>query len=438
MTWANASNTGVPAGVTLLPSGGITINTPGAVISGLDINGPVYINANNVTLENCRVTSPNFYIVKVATGVTGAVVQNCDINGLGTGNAGSTGIAGQGTFLNNDIYNVENGIVLQGNNSVLTDNYIHNMKASGSPHYDGIAMDGWVSNATITHNTVINDYNQTSALRIDNYFGPISNIKVDSNLLVGGGYTIYSDGQFKGGSITGVSITNNHVGSGQWGATDFVGNSPTYTGNVNDGATLIKNLASAADPTGSTPTPIPTPTPTPTPTPAPTPTPTAGDHSITGSSGSETLNGDAFDNVISGLGGNDTINGGAGNDSIIGGAGRDVMTGGAGLDRFVFSSVSDMNTTVSTRDVITDFSHGTDKIDLSAIDANGSLSGNGAFKFLAADNAAFDHTKGEIAWRTDAAHNQTIIQGDMNGDGIHDFEIQLNGIVHLTASDFVF
>jgi hypothetical protein len=38
-------NTGVPAGVTLTPSGGMVINTSRAVIEGLDIRGQVTINA---------------------------------------------------------------------------------------------------------------------------------------------------------------------------------------------------------------------------------------------------------------------------------------------------------------------------------------------------------------------------------------------------------
>ena len=110
---------------------------------------------------------------------------------------------------------MEDGIFLLGDkNTLIQDNYIHDLKANlaGSPHYDGIQIEGSVSNVVIRHNTVINDYGQTSAVMIDNYFGPISNITVDNNLLVGGGYTIYVDGQFTGGSVTGVSITNNHMG----------------------------------------------------------------------------------------------------------------------------------------------------------------------------------------------------------------------------------
>ena len=256
--WPSAVNTGVPAGVTLTPSGSLIINTPGAVISGLDIRGTVYINAPNVTLINCKITSAEFYVVKVNPGITGAVVQNCEINGVGTGNDGNHGIAGQGTFTANNIYNVENGITLQGNNSLIQDNYIHDLKASGSPHYDGIQIDGGISNATISHNTVINNHNQTAAVMIDNYFGPISNITVDNNILVGGGYTIYSDAQFSGGSITGVSITNNHIGGGYWGPTNFNKSNPVYTGNVNDGVALAQSLPTTGQPPATNPPSAPT------------------------------------------------------------------------------------------------------------------------------------------------------------------------------------
>ncbi|SFO57499.1 hypothetical protein SAMN05216330_103701 [Bradyrhizobium sp. Ghvi] len=244
--WPDASSTGVPAGVTLTPSGDLVITQAGTVISGLNITGTVYIDAANVTLENCKITAASFAVVQIAQGVTGAVVQNCEINGVGSNNDGSNGISGQGTFIGNNIYNVENGINVQGS-SIIKDNYIHDLNASGSPHYDGIQIDGGVSNVTISHNTVINDYSQTSAIMVDNYFGPISNVSVDNNLLVGGGFTVYSDAQFNGGSITGVSFTNNHMGSGYWGVTDFNLSSPTYTGNVNDGATLAATLNTSAN-----------------------------------------------------------------------------------------------------------------------------------------------------------------------------------------------
>jgi hypothetical protein len=205
-----------------------------------------------VTLINCSVTSSAYSVVHIGDGVTGVTVQNCTINGVGSGNDGSHGIQGQGTFIANNIYNVENGITLSSGNSLIQDNFIHDLRASGSPHYDGIQIDGGISNVIIRHNTVINDHNQTAAVMIDNYFGPISNITVDNNVLVGGGYTVYSDGQFSGGSITGVSITNNHIGGGYWGDITYTANTPVYTGNVRDGETIAAGLPTTGQPPAPT------------------------------------------------------------------------------------------------------------------------------------------------------------------------------------------
>ncbi|MET0767966.1 MAG: hypothetical protein ABWY50_10005, partial [Aeromicrobium sp.] len=80
------------------------------------------------------------------------------------------------------------------------------------------------------------------AVMIDNYFGPISNIKVDGNHLAGGGYTVYSDGQFTGGSITGVSFTNNTLGKGYWGYASIVKNTVVWSGNTDASTGKAVNL----------------------------------------------------------------------------------------------------------------------------------------------------------------------------------------------------
>lgn len=421
--WPNANNTGVPDGVTLLPSGGIVVTKPGTVISGLDIKGPVVIQANNVTIENCKITATDFSGVRIMPGYSGTIVQNNEINGNGAHN----GIFGNGTFLNNNIYAVENGIALQGSNTVIEGNYIHDMYAPGSPHYDGIEIDGGISNVTIRGNTIINDHGQTSAIMIDNYFGAINNIKVDGNLLAGGGYTIYVDGQFNSNPISGVSITNNHLGKGGYGTTNFNKTNPTFSGNSTDGWSLVDGLDN--QPITPKPDPI-----DPTP-PVVDPKPPVESNSAT--DGADRLNGDAGNNVIDGKGGNDIINGGAGNDTIYGGAGYDTMTGGAGNDIFAFRSAAEIGSKPGARDIITDFTSGQDKIDLSAIDANPNLAGNQNFTFLAAEDASFTKKAGQLAWHYNDAAGVTIVQGDINGDGKHDFEIELKGKVDLKASDFI-
>lgn len=250
--WPDATNTGVPAGVTLTASGDVIIDKPGTVISGLDIRGSVYINADNVTVENCKITSGGWAVVKVKSGVTGAVVQDCTIDGTGHSpdGTGNEGILGQGTFLRNNISNVENGITIVGNNSVIQDNYIHDLNAGGSPHYDGIQIDGGVSNIEISHNTIINQRGWTSAIMIDNYFGSVSNVAVNNNLLVGGAYTVYSDGTLGSSPISGVSFTNNHIGGGAYGPAMIRNSNPVYTGNVDDGATLAQGIHTTGQPSG--------------------------------------------------------------------------------------------------------------------------------------------------------------------------------------------
>src|SRR5262245_20063920 len=111
----DATNTGVPAGVTLTSSGGLVINTPGVVIEGLDIRGTVTVSADNVTLKNCKISSSSWAVINITSGTTGVTIENCDINGLGgNGTRGiSVGADAQGTFLRNNIHNVEDGIYIE-------------------------------------------------------------------------------------------------------------------------------------------------------------------------------------------------------------------------------------------------------------------------------------------------------------------------------------
>ncbi|NIX75684.1 calcium-binding protein [Microvirga terricola] len=468
----NASNTGVPAGVILTPSGGITVTKAGTVIEGLDIKGQVNIQAANVTLKNCKITSSGYAPVNIKSGLTGVVVQDCEINGTGSNNDGSHGIAGQGTFLRNNIYNVENGINVQGNNTVIDGNYIHDLNASGAPHYDGVQIDGGVSNVTVTHNTVINNQPGVSAVMVDNYFGAVSNIKIDGNYLAGGGFPLYSDGTFTGSAMTNVSFTNNYITKGGWGYYYVKSSSPTISGNVESTDGHFPDQ-------GPTPTPTPDPTPDPTPTPPPV-TGTSGNDVIKGTSGADVMVGgtgnDTYtvnhtgdkvvelagqgtdkvestishtladnvenlqlmgSNAINGTGnalnntiiGNDAANilkGGDGNDRLNGWGGKDVLYGGAGKDVFEFSSQFSAN-----GDKVMDFVHGTDKLDFSLIDANTSKSGDQAFVFDGYQNGG---QNGHLWAVEDSTSNVTHVYGKVGG---FQFVVDLQGVHHgLTASDF--
>ena len=92
---------------------------------------------------------------------------------------------------------------------------------------------------------------------------------------------------------------------------------------------------------------------------------------IGGSSWNNQLIGDADANAISGSGGADTI---------VGQGGADLLTGGTGADNFMFNAIAEADDDFAVLEQITNFVSGTDRIDLSHIDANanaaGEMSGN--------------------------------------------------------------
>lgn len=118
------------------------------------------------------------------------------------------------------------------------------------------------------------------------------------------------------------------------------------------------------------------------------------DQTINGTSSGETLNGGSGadhilgaggSDILNGLGGNDrleggamvdTIDGGDGDDVIIGGASNqsETLTGGAGADWFVFASGDSW----SNLDLITDFTVGTDMLDITGATGSWSATQNGS------------------------------------------------------------
>jgi hypothetical protein len=95
--------------------------------------------------------------------------------------------------------------------------------------------------------------------------------------------------------------------------------------------------------------------------------------------GDTSVTGNDSNNSIYGNGGDNEVDGGDGSDTLSGGRGADQLTGGAGSDTFDYDAVKD-SSVVSDCDVIWDFSSG-DKIDLSSIDANTTVTGNQTFSF---------------------------------------------------------
>jgi glucose/arabinose dehydrogenase len=128
----------------------------------------------------------------------------------------------------------------------------------------------------------------------------------------------------------------------------------------------------------------------------------------------------------------DTLVGNAGANRFEAGAGADTLTGNAGGDTFVWTYLWEGSRLVASTDRITDFTPGSDRIDVSAIDAAPQLAGNQAFAWIG--TAAFGAIGPQA--RYTASGGETVVEFD-TGDGAADLAIRLTGTLVLGAGDFV-
>ncbi|HEX8308565.1 MAG TPA: M10 family metallopeptidase C-terminal domain-containing protein [Allosphingosinicella sp.] len=129
---------------------------------------------------------------------------------------------------------------------------------------------------------------------------------------------------------------------------------------------------------------------------------------------------------------NDTIVGSQNGDVLAGNGGADTLTGGGGADVFRYLSTSD--STSGGMDKILDFASGSDKIDLSRIDADTLTAGDQAFSFIGSN--AFSGTAGQLRAYQDGAN--WFVEGDTDGNGAADLVIQLTVTAGpLTQADFL-
>jgi Ca2+-binding RTX toxin-like protein len=165
---------------------------------------------------------------------------------------------------------------------------------------------------------------------------------------------------------------------------------------------------------------------------------------VNGTSGIDVMKLGRASHIVDAGGGNDqirggtaadTIIGGDGNDKIIGFTGADVITGGTGADQFRYMFDTDSGTGANA-DRITDYEIGVDRLNFSLLDTNLGLAGVQGFAFVG--NGAFSGG-GAASIRYQNSGADLLVQCDVNGDGISDMEIILQGRAGgtLTGADFI-
>jgi serralysin len=185
-----------------------------------------------------------------------------------------------------------------------------------------------------------------------------------------------------------------------------------------------------------------------------------GHDRIFGTAGANTMFGDEGGDLLNGRGGADSLEGSYGFDTLIGGGGadtmngethKDMLTGGSGADVLtpglanfvrdfvIYTRMSDSGTGTSLSEIdrILSFDKGgsakDDKIDLSDIDARPGVAGNQAFIFRG--TGGFTSSAGEI--RLVVAGGNTLVRVDIDGDRASEMNIRVDGVVGLSAGDFL-
>jgi hypothetical protein len=225
----DASNTGPTNPAVLQPSGSITVTQDGAVIRSVDVTGTITIAADNVTLENFRVTADHdtsTYAIDVAAGHSGVVIRTGEV--IGGSGAAVGGDAGGFALDRLNIHGSGADGVKANGASTIQNSWVHDINLNPGAHADCVQV-AWGNGINILNNTFTN--NGTSTIFMSTAAAGINGVKVDGNYLSGGSYDIYcSNGG--NGNPTNVVISNNEFGrDARYGLlyTNYGG--PTWTNN---------------------------------------------------------------------------------------------------------------------------------------------------------------------------------------------------------------
>jgi hypothetical protein len=195
--YPDATNTGVPAGTQLTPSGSIATTSAGQVIQGVDVSGVIEVHNNNVTIRNSRVTQHPVYgsggnwSIHIDQGVTGTLIEDVELSGgipvtdaytdtacFGAWNPGAT------TVLRVNCHNV--GVLWQQpSNLTVTDSYVHDLQygTTAGTHTQALSTQDGTHNV-FRHNTVDGRNASTAPIFVQSLNMVVNDVTFDNNLVL--------------------------------------------------------------------------------------------------------------------------------------------------------------------------------------------------------------------------------------------------------------
>ena len=221
--YPDASNTGVPKGMALKPSGSVQVTEDGAVINGLEVTGTIEIDADDVTIEDTKVTLDGSgcgsqttcgnYDLHIEEGATGTVIKDSEF------------LAAPETTCEHSIRNSSGSemklirVYMKGCDSniygdgIVKDSYGLAKIAIADDHVENVYFDD--GHFVAIHDTLLNPVGQTAVIFGDSNGGEETSdcrnrISVRSSLLAGGGYSIYPCAHAEGPGSSKLVVEGNH------------------------------------------------------------------------------------------------------------------------------------------------------------------------------------------------------------------------------------
>jgi hypothetical protein len=219
----DATNTGVPAGTALTASGSISVTQAGTVISGRQVTGTINILANNVTIENTRVTQNTTcgtvntcgnYAIRIEGGVSGTTIRHVETASA----AGATcehdirNTGGTTTIENAYLHACDSNVYAAGP-TMLKNSYGIGKIEISEDHVENVYFNE--TSFSAIHDTLLNPVEQTAVIFGNSGGGTdVTNcsnrLTVLESLIAGGGYTLYPCAHSAQAGTSTLNVQGNH------------------------------------------------------------------------------------------------------------------------------------------------------------------------------------------------------------------------------------
>jgi hypothetical protein len=217
------STTGVPKGQPLQPSGSITVTKSGTVVSGVDVTGTIDVEADDVTIEDSRVTQNTTcgptaacgnYAIRIGEGHRGIKIKHVETRSE-PGDTCQQDIRNTGAIVTIEYAYMHacDGNVYAVGPTLIKDSYGKAKIGISTDHIENVYMNE--TSVKAIHDTLLNPVEQTAVIFGNSGGGTdvpncSNRITVLGSLLAGGGYSIYPCAHAGAAGSSYINIQGNH------------------------------------------------------------------------------------------------------------------------------------------------------------------------------------------------------------------------------------